>query len=123
MKIDGKVTKKGRFDFDTLTVKFGGEMSKPENRFTAQAIKVPDYVIKVMERADAGSGCYYTYKEEVEYEIKNAYIIVREYLVRSEKEIMGWIRPMRYEELTDLLPIDWKHTDHQVKKFAKEIIL
>lgn len=69
--------KAGYFKHDTLTVEFGGELSKPHNRFTAKAIKVPDYKYTVREREDAGGG-WYGAMEENEYTETNEYIIVRD---------------------------------------------
>lgn len=111
--------KKGLFDHDTLTVKFGGEHSKPENMFIATAVKVPDFKYKRYERADAGGGCYYDYKEWNEYEQNNAYVILR------DNEVIGWMQPTHKCHgpiKDDLYPLDWKYTDKPIKDFAAKFI-
>jgi hypothetical protein len=107
--------RKGAFDFDALIVKFGGDKSKPENIFTATAIKVPDFTYTVMEKEDAGGGWYYENKVAVEYRVNNAYIIMR------NNEIIGWMRPYEWETKSDLFLLDWKLTNQQIKDFAKKI--
>lgn len=106
--------KRGVFDFDTLTVKFGGELSKPENVFTAQAVKVPKFKYTTMEQADAGGGCYYGYKEEVEHTEDNAYIIIR------DGSVIGWMIPYHWGIKSELFSLDEKHTRSQIRKFAKQ---
>jgi hypothetical protein len=69
--------KTGFFDYDSMTVKFGGKNSKPENIFDCTAIKVPDYTYTVMEQEDAGGGCYYQTKVPVEYKETNTYVIIK----------------------------------------------
>lgn len=115
MIIKGKQCPKGYFDWDTLTVHFGGQQSKPENIYTANAIKVPDFKHTIMEKADAGGGAYYSYKEPVEYEVNNAFIILRDGV------IIGWMRAYKDIKKPDLLPIDWKHTPGPVKSFAHKL--
>lgn len=105
---------RGLFIWETLTVQFGGDLSKPENKFTAKAVKVPDFKHTVMERADAGGGSYYSYKEPVEYRIDNAFIILK------GSEILGWMRVYKDIKKPFLLPID-KRTPEPVINFSKTI--
>lgn len=72
-----RITKCGLFDWETLTVKFGGELSKPENIFTAQAIKVPTYTYERLEREDAGGG-WYGAKQKVTVTVDRLFIIVKD---------------------------------------------
>lgn len=72
-----RFVKQGLFDWATMTVKFGGELSKPHNIFTAIAIKIPDYKYKVKERESLGNG-WYGSPEINEYEEKNLYVIIRD---------------------------------------------
>lgn len=110
--------KKGYFDHNSLTVKFGNEYCKPEHRFIADAIKVPDYKYQVYERADAGGGCYYGYKEWNEYTQKNAYIIIR------NGEIIGWMNPYHGGTIkSELYPFSYKFTHEKIKEFARQINL
>jgi hypothetical protein len=74
MMMEKRQYKQGLFDKDTLTVKFGGEHSKPEFIFTAQAILVPVYKQSFYERTDEGGG-WYGAKEWVEHEFANDYLI------------------------------------------------
>lgn len=69
---------KGFIDFNTMRVKFGGELSKPHNNLTAEAIKIPPFEYQVTERADAGGGCYYNYSETVTRTEDNMYAIVKD---------------------------------------------
>jgi hypothetical protein len=101
----------GLFDFDTLTVRFGGTHSKPENVFTAQAIKVPDFKYITMEQADAGGGCYYSYKEPVEHTQRNAYIIIK------DNEVIGWMDPYKGMK-SELLAITGHARMLAIKNFA-----
>jgi hypothetical protein len=87
MKKTKRIVKVGKFDYDTLTVKFGGELSKPENIFTAQAIKVPIFKYSYREREDAGGGAYYNNWVTITKEVDNAYIILR------DNNIIGWMIP------------------------------
>lgn len=107
--------KKGVFDFETNTVKFGGEKSKSENIFICNAIKVPEFKYTTMEQADAGGGCYYGYKEQVEHTENNAYLILR------DGKIIGWMRPYHWKIKSDLFLIDEKFTPHPIKNYAHKI--
>lgn len=117
MKGKQLVFKKGLFDHETLTVKFGGEHSKPENIFTATAIKVPDFKYKRYETADAGGGWSYCYKEWNEYTQTNAYLILK------EGEVIGWMNPYApcHNIKSDLYPLDWKYTDQPIKDFSQTL--
>jgi len=110
-----KIFRKGALNAETLTVQFGGEHSKPENIFTAKAVKVPDFKYTVMEQEDAGGGCYYNGKIPVEYTEKNAYLVVR------GNEIIGWMRQDMTDFKKDLYPLDWKHTWQAVRDFAEKL--
>lgn len=105
---------KGFFDYETLTVKLGSELSKKNPLIIAKAVKVPDFKYKVKEPADAGGGCYYGYNEVNEYTETNAYIIMK------DNEILGWMNPHAacHKIKSDLYPLDWKHTRIQIKNFA-----
>lgn len=81
------IVKKGWFDHNTLTVKFGGENSTPENIFTAQAVKVPEFKYTYREREDAGGGAYYNNWVTITETVSNAYIILR------EGKVIGWMMP------------------------------
>lgn len=81
--------KQGLFDCETMTVTFGGELSKPENRFVANAIKVPDYKYKKQERESLGNG-WYGSMEVNEYTEDNEYLIFKE-----NGEFMGAMSPYR----------------------------
>lgn len=105
--------KKGYFDHKTLTVQFGGPLSKPEKRFIAQAVKVPTYKYPVYEREDAGGG-WYGEKEWVEKTADNMYLIL------SEGKIIGWMDPYHNGPNSELHSMDWKYTPHQVKQFAEK---
>lgn len=108
---------KGRFCHDTLTVKFGHESSKKKPPVIAQAVRVPTFKYKVMERADAGGGCYYSYSEEVEYVENNAYIILK------DGQIIGWMKPYyKGDDIPiELWPLDWYLTNFQIRKFAAKL--
>lgn len=115
MKLQNKYRKMGMFDYDTLTVKFGGELSKPENIFTATAIKVPSYTIVSYEREDAGNGWYGRNKERVERNYNNTYLIFK------ESECIGWM--IGYDKCqnikSELHPLEIAH--EQVLKYLKSI--
>jgi hypothetical protein len=106
----------GLFNHETLTVQFGGKHSKPENIFTATAIKIPDYKYKLYERAGAGGGCYYDYKEWNEYEETNAYLIFRDGV------LIGWMKPHHDSHgiKSMLFPMEEKKTHIQIKQFAEK---
>lgn len=76
-KVKYKSTKSGLFNHETLTVSFGGPLSKPHNVFTANAIKCPDYSYFVNERECLGGG-WYGGMGRVEKEEKNEYLIHRD---------------------------------------------
>lgn len=108
--------KKGYFDYDTLTVKFGTDYDKPEFKFTAQAIHVPPYKYQVYEREDAGGG-WYGAKTWVEYEAKYVYIIVKDGLC------IGFMSHPYHDGIkSELLPINDK-TDKQIVTFFKSLNL
>lgn len=109
---------KGFFDYDTLTVKLGSELSTKNPVRIAKAIKVPDFKYTVKEKADAGGGYYYGYSEENEYMERNAYIIV------YNNEVIGWMNPYAacHKIKSDLYPLDWKHTRKQIRDFANTLI-
>ena len=77
----GPQIQRGYFDWETLTVSFGHEKSKPENRFIAYAIKVPKFEYTYKEREDAGGGCYYNSWVTVTKEIDDAFLILRDGVV------------------------------------------
>lgn len=111
--------KQGLFNRDTMMVKFGGERSVDKNRFTALAIKVPDFNYTVTERADAGGGWYYNHTETVTRTENNAYIIIRDNIV------IGWMTPSCgywHNLKTDLYPMDWHGTRYQIKEFAEKYL-
>lgn len=110
-----KPLKFGYFNKTTETVRFGGPLSKPHNRFDCTTVKVPEYKYKVMERADAGGGCYYSYKEEVEYTERNAYLIFR------DGQLIGYMRIYGHGEEVrcDLWPMD--SAPHPVTKFSETL--
>lgn len=103
--------KKGSFNHSDLTVKFGGEFSKPENIFTANAIKVPKYTIVSTERESLGNG-WYGGRVKVEREYDRSYIIVH------ENTIIGWMIPYPQDIKTFLHDI--KSAPYEVQKFARE---
>ncbi len=111
----GPSVKRGYFDYDTLTIAFGGELSKPHNKFTAQAIKVPAFKYTYREREDAGGGCYYNNWETVTKIMDNVYIILRDGVV------IGWMMPEhpRHNIKSELRSLDEKHTFKAVKAFAE----
>jgi hypothetical protein len=82
-----RIVKQGYFDYDTLTVKFGGALSTPQNIFTAQAVKVPDFNYTYKEREDAGGGAYYNNWVTITKTVNNAYIILK------EDKVIGWMIP------------------------------
>lgn len=77
MAKNNRIVKMGWFDRETLTVKFGGELSIPENIFIATAVKVPKYKYKIRERESLGNG-WYGGMETNEYEEDNLYLIFHE---------------------------------------------
>lgn len=106
---------RGYFNYDTLTIAFGHEKSKPENRFIANAVKVPKFNHSYREREDAGGGCYYNSWETVTKEVDNAYIILRDGVV------IGWMIPYAacHNIKSELRSLDEKHTFTAVKHFAQ----
>lgn len=109
--------KLGFFDYNTLTVKFGGELSKPENRFVAQAIKVPPFKYTYKEREDAGGGAYYNNYITITDVIDNAYLILRDGVV------IGWMLPYAacHNMKSELRPLEWKHTFKEILDFANTL--
>lgn len=69
--------KQGLFDKETMTVRFGGPLSKSEFLFTAKAIHCPKYSEKRLEREDAGGG-WYGEKVLVTKVYDRNYLIVRD---------------------------------------------
>lgn len=110
----GPQIKRGYFNYDTLTIEFGHEKSKPENRFTAHAIQVPPFKYTYKEREDAGGGCYYNNWETVTKTIDNVYIILR------DNHVIGWMMPYAacHNIKSELRSLEEKCTWKQVKKFA-----
>lgn len=110
-----KPLKFGYFNKQLLTVRFGGPLSKPENRFDCTAVKAPSYKYKVRERADAGGGCYYSYFEVNEYTEDNAYLIFRDGV------LIGYMTPYGSgdEIRCDLYPMNTANP--VVAKFAKSL--
>lgn len=108
---------KGFFDYDTLTVKLGSELSTKTPLRIAKAIKVPDFKYTMKEKADAGGGAYYSYSEVNEYTERNAYIIM------YNNEVIGWMNPYAacHKIKSDLYPMDWKHTRKQIRDFANKL--
>lgn len=101
----------GLFDYEALTVKFGGEKSKPEFIFIAQAIKIPDFEYKVYEREDAGNG-WYGAKDWFTYTEKYAYLIVRDGIP------IGFMRhPYNGNIKTPLIPIGGKYITPEMNQF------
>jgi hypothetical protein len=110
----GPQIQRGLFDYNTLTVSFGHEKSKPENRFIAQAVKVPAFNHTYREREDAGGGCYYNNWETITKEIDNAYVILRDGVA------IGWMMPYApcHNIKSDLRLLEDKHTFKAIKDFA-----
>lgn len=92
--------KKGVFNYETLTVDFGGVMSKPEFAFTAKAIHVPPYKYTVREREDAGGG-WYGAMETVTKTADRVYLIVK-----GETCIGVMYHPYHFGIKTNLLPVE-----------------
>lgn len=115
MKGNSKVWSKrqGLFDHETLKVEFGHTLSKPENRFFAEAIKVPDYNYTVRERSDEGGGCYGS-MELNEYTEKNEYMIVRDGV------LIGLMKP--YHKMHNIKSDLWeyRHINPRIVKLCKE---
>lgn len=108
--------KKGLFNPETLTVKFGGPLSKPESVFEAKAVKVPDYKILVRERESLGGG-WYGAMETIEKIVTDSYLILR------EGKIIGcMISPYhpKHNIKTDLLPMDYGGVHAPIKIFAEK---
>ena len=76
------LTKSGIVDLDTLTIKFGGAFSKPENIFTANLIKIPDYTFSYKERESLGGG-WYGGMETVTSHEKYLYAVVHNNIFRG----------------------------------------
>ena len=97
-----KFRKAGYFDHESLTVKFGGPLSKPDNIFVAKAIKVPKYSLTSYERECLGNGWYGSNKEKVVREYDNTYLIYK------DGQLIGYMRPYHgsLNLKSDLIPID-----------------
>lgn len=93
-----RIVKQGLFDWQTMTVKFGGALSKPHNIFTATAIKIPDYKYKVKERESLGNG-WYGSMEINEYEETNLYVIIKDGVC------IGQMRPYHQEGIKSSLEL------------------
>lgn len=104
--------KYGYFNKDTMTVQFGGERSKPENRFMATAIKVPVFKYTVQERESLGNG-WYGGMETVEYTEDTAHIIFK------DGALIGWMKcwHMRGDYLWMM-----ETAPKQVKQFAEKYL-
>lgn len=102
--------KKGLFNWDDLTVRFGGELSVPKNIFTAKAIKVPDFKYRVRERESLGNG-WYGNMETNEYTEDNLYIIIKDDICIGTMRAMAGERSKR-----DLTPLS-KWTSKEVYNF------
>lgn len=113
----GPQTKRGYFDYNNLTIAFGHEKSKPENRFVAQAVKVPPFKHSYREREDAGGGAYYSNWETITKVMDNVYIILR------EGNVIGWMMPEhpRHNMKSELRSLDEKCTFKAVKAFAETL--
>lgn len=113
----GPQIQRGLFDYNTLTVSFGHEKSKPHNRFVAKAVRVPSFKYTYKEREDAGGGCYYNNWETITKEIDNVYIILRNSI------IIGWMMPYSpvHNMKSDLRSLEEKCTWKAVKDFAKTL--
>lgn len=112
---ENRPLKKGLFDLETLTVKFGNEKSKPEFVFTAQAIHVPSFEYQVYEREDAGGG-WYGQKEWVTKTASYEYLIVKDGVcigVFHHPYMTGSIK-------SELYPITDK-THIQIRKFFQSL--
>jgi hypothetical protein len=113
----GPQIQRGYFDHNTLTVAFGHEKSKPENRFVAKAVKVPAFNHTYREREDAGGGAYYNNWETVTKVVNDVYIILRDGMV------IGWMIPYAacHHIKSELRSMDDKHTFNAVKRFAETL--
>jgi hypothetical protein len=111
-----RIVKQGYFDYDTLTVKFGGALSTPKNIFTAQAVKVPAFKYTYREREDAGGGAYYNRWETITKTVDNAYIILR------EGKVIGWMIPYAacHNMKSELRSLDEKCTFKEIISFANK---
>lgn len=109
---------RGYFNYTDLTVSFGHEKSKPENRFIAQAVKVPTFKHTYREREDAGGGCYYNSWVTITQDIDNVYIILR------EGKVIGWMMPYAacHNMKSELRSLDEKCTFKAVKRFAETLL-
>lgn len=101
MKKRLSTNKQGKFHFDTLIVEFGGAMSKPENIFTALAIKVPPYSVTYYERESLGNGWYLSSKEKV------TKVIDGEYLIIKDTKCIGYMYPSIHDHKSTLLTLDY----------------
>lgn len=73
-----KLGKSGKFNLETLTVEFGGPLSKPHNIFTAKAIKIPKYSYTKRQRESLGNGWYGSGYDTITYVVDNEYAIFRD---------------------------------------------
>lgn len=110
-----KHLKKGVFDYETLTVKFGGESSKPEFRFIASSIRVPTYTYHTREREDAGGGWYGSKCETVERKADHVYLIIKDGIC-----IGVMYHPYHFNIKSSLCPLD-NTTPVPVMKFFKSL--
>lgn len=112
-----RIVKEGWFDHDTLTVRFGGDLSKPHNKFTAQAVKVPTFKWVYKEREDAGGGAYYNNWVTVEKVADSVYIILK------EDEPIGWMIPAQrgHNVKSPLRSLEEKCTWKEVIEFANSL--
>lgn len=70
--------KHGKFNLETLTVQFGGPLSKPHNIFTAKAIKVPKYSYTKSTRECLGGGWYGSGRDITNHIVDNEYAIFKD---------------------------------------------
>ena len=85
--------KSGKLNIETLTMSFGGELSKPHNKFIAKAIKVPKYSYTTKERECLGGGWYGSGYDIINHVVDNEYAIFKDDI---------FIGTARYSSLSDM---------------------
>lgn len=70
--------KQGVFDKQNMLIHIGGVLSKPENIYDLQVVKMPDFTISYKERESLGNGWYGSTMETITKTIDNCYIVIKD---------------------------------------------